>query len=130
MNLFCLVVKHTVAISLEVGVGDLLAELAADALVILASLEAAGAVAALLLKPLLYHSDNLGIVVESYVFHKDLPYKSGAKSLMPLRNIHSISVRRDLRLSISSHFEIVFSNSSRATSTVGVRYIHTPSSKW
>ena len=56
--LLFLIVKHAVAIALKVGVGYLLAELAADAFIVLSALEAAGAISALSLKPLLdgfYH---------------------------------------------------------------------------
>ena len=45
LSLF-LVIEHTVAISLEIGVGDLLAEFLADALIVLGTLKTAGTIAA------------------------------------------------------------------------------------
>ena len=57
-NFLILVIEHAMTVTLKVGVCDLLPEFLADALVILGSLQSAGAVSVLCLQPLfnsLYH---------------------------------------------------------------------------
>ena len=62
-----LVIEHTVAISLEVGICYLLAELTADTPVLLALRETAGAEAAPGLEPFFYAGYKLLILVQSYL---------------------------------------------------------------
>ena len=67
LSAFFLIIEHTVAVTLKVGIGDLLAEFLADAFVLLCSRNTAGTVAVLELESLLDSCDDLGIVVKSYL---------------------------------------------------------------
>ena len=58
-----LVVKHTVAVALKVGVGNLIPELLAHAFVVLDYLGAAGTVAPLFLKTFLDYADYFLVLV-------------------------------------------------------------------
>ena len=66
-SLFFLVIEHTVAVALEIGVFYLLTELSAHALVFLGLLTAARTVTACAPKPLLHGIHNLFIGIESYL---------------------------------------------------------------
>ena len=70
-----LIIEHTVAVSLEVGVGDLRLELLAHALVFLFYLASAGAVASRALKSFFNDLDDLLVGVKSYL-HRRSPFVS------------------------------------------------------
>ena len=58
------------AIALEIGVGNLIAELLTDAFIVLGALEATGAVAALGLEAVLYHFYYFFVFIKSdFGFH-------------------------------------------------------------
>ena len=61
------------AVSLEVGIGDLFSEFLADALVLFAALQAAGTVSAAALQTVFYHLDHFFVFIESYC-HKITPF--------------------------------------------------------
>lgn len=72
--LFFLIIKHTMAEALKIGILYLLSELFAHTFVILGFFHAAGAVAVLLFKPCLYCFYYLLIGIESY-FHLFVPFR-------------------------------------------------------
>ena len=66
-RLFFLIVEHTMAVALEVGILDLIAELLTHTLVFLRAGEPARAVAAGALEPLLDAGDDLLVLVQPYL---------------------------------------------------------------
>jgi hypothetical protein len=58
-----LIIEHTVAITLKIGVCDLLPELLANTLILLSTLQAAGAIATGTLQAVLYGLDHFCIFV-------------------------------------------------------------------
>ena len=74
IRLFFLVVKHAVAISLKIGIGDLVTKFLAHALVVLGFLEAAGTVSAARLQTFLDSLDELGVLIQSDFHGHQLPF--------------------------------------------------------
>ena len=66
-KLFSLVIKHTVTVSFKVGVGYLLAEFLADALIFLRSFKAAGAISTRPFKTFFYAFYNFLILIKRYL---------------------------------------------------------------
>ena len=66
LRTFFFVIQQTVAVSLEILVGYLTAELLTHALIFLRALSAAGTEAARSAQPFLYGADNVLVLVQAY----------------------------------------------------------------